>query len=64
MIQSLINFCHIHGGTKITASVAKENLASNNVLKKLGFYIEKEGFFRKSGTDIVYDEYTYRLDLD
>ena len=64
MINALIDFCHINGGKKITASVAKENIGSNAVLKKLNFYIEKEGTFKKCGTDIIYDEYTYRLDLE
>jgi len=60
----LIDFCHINGGKKITASVAKENAGSNAVLKKLNFYKEKEGNFKKCCTDIIYDEYTYRLDLE
>ncbi|WP_160679917.1 GNAT family N-acetyltransferase [Clostridium sp. C8-1-8] len=63
MIKALIDFCHLNGAIKITAPVAKENIASNAVLKKLNFYVEKEGTFKKSGTDIVYDEYIYRLDL-
>lgn len=64
MIKVLIDFCHANGGRKITAPVAKENIGSNAVLKKLNFYVEKEGTFKKSGTDIIYDEYTYRLDLE
>jgi [ribosomal protein S5]-alanine N-acetyltransferase len=64
MIKALIDFCLINGGRNITAPVAKENISSNAVLRKLNFYIEKEGAFKKSGTDIIYDEYTYRLDLD
>lgn len=63
MIESLINFCRINGASKITAPVAKENIGSNAVLKKLNFYVEKEGAFIKYGTDIKYDDYTYRLDL-
>lgn len=64
MITALIDFCYINGGNKITAPVARENIGSNAVLKKLNFYIEKEGTFKKCGTDIIYDEYTYRLDLE
>jgi len=63
MIKALIDFCHTNGGKKITADVAKENIGSNEVLKKLNFYVEKEGAFKKSCTDIIYDDYTYRLDL-
>lgn len=63
IIRALIDICYINGGRKITADVAKLNAGSNAVLRKLGFYVEKEGTFKKSGTDIIYDEYTYRLDL-
>lgn len=64
MIKALIDFSYEKGGRKITADVAQQNPGSNAVLRKLGFYVEREGTFKKSGTDIVYDEYTYRLDLE
>ena len=63
MIKGLCNFCMENGAKYITADVAKLNEGSNAVLRKLGFKIEKEGTFKKSGTDIIYEEYTYRLDL-
>lgn len=63
MIQGLVEWCHENGGRKITAAVAKENEGSNAVLRKLGFFVEKEGSFKKSCTDIVYEENIYRLDL-
>lgn len=64
MIKSLIDFGYRNGGRKFTANVAQQNEGSNAVLKKLGFYVEKEGTFKKRYTDIIYDEYTYRLDLE
>ena len=64
MIKALIDFAYAKGGRKITADVAQENPGSNAVLRKLGFQVEKEGTFKKSGTDIVYDEYTYRIELE
>jgi RimJ/RimL family protein N-acetyltransferase len=64
MIKALIEYGYRNGGRIFTANVAQENAGSNAVLKKLSFYIEKEGTFKKRNTDIVYDEYTYRLDLD
>lgn len=64
MIKALIDFCHGNGAKKVTAPVAQENIGSNAVLKKLNFYIEKEGTFKKSGTDIIYDEYVYALILE
>jgi len=47
MIKGLIDFCYNNGARKITADVAVQNLGSNAVLRKLGFYIEKEGTFKK-----------------
>ncbi|WP_426348700.1 GNAT family N-acetyltransferase [Alloiococcus sp. CFN-8] len=64
MIKGLIDYCCENGGTSITAAVAKENRGSNALLRKLNFFIEKEGSFKKCETDIVYDEYLYRLDLE
>ena len=63
MIKALCSFCIENGAEYITADVAKLNYGSNAVLRKLGFKIEKEGTFKKSGTDIIYESYTYRLDL-
>ncbi len=63
MVEALCSFCRDNGAQYITADVAKLNISSNVVLRKLGFQVEKEGSFKKSGTDIVYENYTYRLDL-
>lgn len=63
MILALIDFGRRNGGRTFTASVAKENAASNAVLTKLGFHVEREDSFRKRGTDIVYPEYVYKLEL-
>lgn len=62
MIKALCDFCIENGAEYITADVAKLNNGSNAVLRKLGFKIEKEDTFKKSGTNIIYENYTYRLD--
>ena len=63
MVEALIEFSENNGAKIITAQVAQENLGSNRLLNKLGFYVEKEGTFKKSCTDIFYDDYTYRLNI-
>lgn len=63
MICALIEFARQNGAIKITSDVAKENEGSNAVMRKLGFIVESEGQFRKRGTDIVYDKYTYQLEI-
>ena len=64
LIKALINFGYTQGGRKFTADVAQENIASNTVIKKLGFTVEKEGCFNKQGTDIIYKSYIYKLNLE
>jgi len=64
IIQKLIALGKEKGVRSFSANVAKENTASNAVLIKLGFRVCKdEGCFRKQGTDIVYPEYTYLLEV-
>ncbi|MGL4336686.1 MAG: GNAT family N-acetyltransferase [Turicibacter sp.] len=63
LVKALCCFCTENGAQYLTADVAKLNTGSNTVLKKLDFMIEKEGSFKKSGTDIIYENYTYRLDI-
>lgn len=64
MIQAMIDFGRSRGGKTFTATVAKENPGSNAVLRKLGFRVEREGSFRKRCTDIVYEDWHYRLDVE
>ena len=64
MIKALIAFGYDSGVRSFSAKVAQENIASNAVLKKLGFLVEKEGTFMKQETDIVYNDYTYKLDFE
>ncbi|MEA5038424.1 MAG: GNAT family N-acetyltransferase [Clostridiaceae bacterium] len=64
LLLKLITVGETQGVRSFTATVAKENIGSNALLKKLGFSIWKDnGKFHKRGTDIVYEEYVYRLDL-
>jgi len=64
MLSALIQLGKSRGVESFTAKVAQENAASNALLKSLGFKICKDsGSFRKHGTDIVYAEYTYILNV-
>lgn len=62
-IAALIEWGRMRGGRVFTADVARENIGSNAVLTKLGFHVAKTGFFKKRLTDIVYEKYTYRLEV-
>jgi len=63
MIHALIDFARERGIKSITSPVAQENKASNRVMEKCGFRIARESSFKKSGTDIVYPAFIYRLTL-
>ena len=63
MVRGLIAWGRHMGAHAFTIDVAQENAASVALAKKLGFRVEREGSFRKSGTDIIYPNYIFRLDV-
>lgn len=64
MVRALIDFARNRGGHTFTANVAKENAASCALMRKLGFAPEDSGTFRKRLTDIVYEQFTWRLTIE
>ena len=52
-----------NGAEKVTAEVAAENAASNRLLRKLGFVIEKTSEFKKHNMDVRFDSYIYGKEL-
>lgn len=64
MVKALIDFGYENGARIFTANVARENAGSNALERKLGFHAAGESSFQKRGTDIVYDEIIYRLELE
>ena len=63
MVHALIGFARKLCIKSITAPVAQENKASNRVMEKCDFSIDGESSFKKSGTDIVYPTFIYKLNL-
>ena len=63
MVHALMDFARKQGIKTIYAPVAKQNKASNRVMEKCGFTIEREGSFVKSGTDIVHPMHVYKLNI-
>ena len=63
MVNALIDFARSKGIYVITAPVAQENKASNRVMQKCGFHIDRESSFKKSGTDIVHPSFIYKKHL-
>lgn len=63
VVALLIRWIKEHGGTEVTAEVAKENTASNELLKKAGFEIVGESEFKKYNMSICFESNIYRLEL-
>lgn len=63
MAGGMVDYARKQGAEKITVSVSRENVASNTVVKKLGFEVVGESTYRKRGTDLVRSEYKYELVL-
>ena len=64
LVSRLIDEGKYRGVKAFTAAVAQENAASNALCRKLGFRVWKDdAAFRKSGTEIVYPEFIYRLEV-
>lgn len=63
-VQGMITYAKAQGAKYITVSVAQENPGSNGIMHKLNFQAVQEGSFRKRGTNIVYKEYLYWLEIN
>lgn len=63
LLLSVIEEIRDQGGTEITAEAAKENIASDTLLRKCGFAVVGESSFKKYNMDISFDSYVYRLVL-
>lgn len=64
IVQAMIDFARKNGINICSAEAAKDNKSSCRVLEKCGMHIESESSFKKSGTDMVYESYIYKIDLE
>ena len=63
MALGLIAYAKMQGADKVTVRVNKENIASNKVVKKLGFEVVGEKRYKKRGTDLEFVDYLYELSI-
>ena len=64
LVGLLIGWIRAHGGTQITAEVAKDNIGSNRLLRHYGFQVLREASFDKYHMGITFESYIYGLRLD
>lgn len=62
-IARMLDWAKSRGAEKVTAEVAVENAASNALLHKFGFAVEKKAQFRKYNMDICFDSFIYAKEL-
>lgn len=63
LVSLLLSWIRQQGGQAVTAEVAVENAASNALLRKLGFQVERESEFGKYHMDVRFRSCIYRLAL-
>ena len=59
MVSLLLDWIKSQGGTKVTAEAAKDNTASCEMLKKLGFEVIRESSFKKYNMGICFNSYIF-----
>ena len=59
----MLDWAKSQGAEKVTAEVAVGNTASNALLHKFGFAVEKKAQFRKYNMDICFDSFIYAKEL-
>ena len=62
-IELLIQHIEALGGKTVTCEVAIDNTASNALIRKMGFVIDKETSFKKWNMDVTYKSYIYKREL-
>lgn len=62
-ISLMLHWLKNHGAGHVTAEVAVENIASNALLRKFGFKVEKKAEFKKYHMNVRFDSYLYAKTL-
>lgn len=63
IVRLLLEWIKSEGGIMVTAEAAKENKASCEMLKKLGFEIARESSFNKYNMGICFDSFIFGKEL-
>lgn len=63
MARGMVEYARAQGAQRVTVRVNKENAASNRVAEKLGFAVVGEKIYKKHGTERVFADYLYELNL-
>ena len=61
MAKGMVDYARKHGASKVTVRVNRENVASNKIVRKLGFEAVGEKRYKKHGTELEFCDYLYEL---
>lgn len=64
MAKAMMAFVYEKGVRDFSCTVAVDNPASGNVMRKCGLHVDHESSFKKRGTDIVYKSHIYKGHMD
>lgn len=63
MAGGMVDYAKRHGAGKVTVRVNKDNIASNAIVKKMGFEVTGEKNYKKRGTELEFGDYLYELNF-
>ena len=63
LLSLMVDWIRGKGGVEIIAEAAKDNTASDRLLKRIGFKVAGESRFQKYNMDIFYESFVYILRL-
>ncbi|MDE7352116.1 MAG: GNAT family N-acetyltransferase [Acetatifactor sp.] len=63
MVSGMVDYAKKHGADKVTVRINKDNIASNAIVKKMGFEVIDEKSYKKRGTELEFSDYLYELNI-
>ena len=63
MVRGMVDYAKKHGADKVTVRINKDNIASNAIVKKMGFEVIDEKSYKKRGTELEFSDYLYELNI-
>lgn len=63
MARGMVDYARAQGAQKVTIRINRDNAASNRVAQKLGFAVVGEKIYKKRGTELVFTDHLYELNL-
>ena len=63
MARGMVDYAKKQGANKVTVRVNKDNIASNAIVRRIGFEVTGEKRYKKRGTELEFCDYLYELNF-